>query len=574
MYNLQFLYHADVVEKYTTGDCKFFATQLAEKFGGKVVGIGSNAFENYTTFDVVDGAFTTEVHTNPMHYLTQLGSEYVDVTGIFRSLEDVLEHYSMFYKFSLPEIAAKIEMKLWTEPKKIISSSTERCTLQVARESKELVEQLTAYCKQAGGSNQDRYEVQFIVPYPVNNDQFCRALQIVFNAATFRDDQGRALARVGEKYVDIGGILQPSVVSFPIHPIDLTASNNDDAVWSAASIKKELLFGPLAFLDEWYHRPLFPKESIAYLYLPNFILDHAPYPFKGALLESDLPEDVKEYIREGDLYSAISEYVAYGDTKYYQYDTNAQIALLFELTFNVVSKEPFVGLFTKSDLTSNLFLGYIQKMILLGEQLGHLNEERDIIRPDRGYKYLSYDVDTDWILLLTGIIGRELNKLHIPGLVKTFVTEKKDRIWYDPEAYPANIAIGDLAFFMSLASWFRSVIYKINKHCKFFFGYRMNKLVNDEKGYYLRDFSESIYKVLLPNKIDPIDISNQRPNELAKELIDKYRVFIFDLGMEEHYVDIDMLCFYHFSMDYFRDEKIKSHCQWKIEEILPRIRLY
>jgi len=117
MYDVQFLFHAKTLEKYTTGDCKYFATRLATEIGGTVVGIGTEAYEGYRDEE-------GDVYTNPAHYLVQRGSKYADITGVFSSLEDMLAHYNTFYKLALPDIAEKVDIKLWTESKQ---DEGERC---------------------------------------------------------------------------------------------------------------------------------------------------------------------------------------------------------------------------------------------------------------------------------------------------------------------------------------------------------------------------------------------------------------------------------------------------------------
>ena len=278
------------------GDCGYFAERFAQEIGGKVIGIGADAYEGYRDDE-------GDVYTNPAHYLVQHGSKYIDVTGVFRSLKSVLDYYTAFYKFALPDIANKLNMRLWTEPKK----GDRECGVDTKRDADEAVRTLLTYtAPKEIFSPRGEYSTRFVIPYPISNDEFCRAVKIVLDAEIFQDQDNIAFARIGNVYLDAGGIFRAGYVFHGCRSMELHGSP-DDAVWAVASIQRELFFGDNAFLNEWYYRPMFPLESIAYLYLPDFMLAEAKYPFKGAMMEAPFSDDVKAYLEEGDLYSAIGD---------------------------------------------------------------------------------------------------------------------------------------------------------------------------------------------------------------------------------------------------------------------------
>ncbi len=569
MYDTQFLFHAETIQKYTTGDCKYFATRLAQVLGGTVIGIGSDVYENYFRFEVTgEGELEGMVYTNPMHYMVERGGKYIDITGVFISLSGALEHYNTFYKFALPDIAPKINMRLWTEPKKIIPSSEEVCDVDAVAESARTVNILLSHIKLVKHAD-PHYSVRFVIPYDdVTNADFCRAAKIVLNAEIFQYPSGHHFARIGACCIDAGGIISQGHIPTGYKQIELTGSP-DIAVWSVATIKRELIFGKNAFLSEWYYRPLFPQESIAYLYLPQFMLDKATYPFKGSLLEAPFSKDVKQYLQEDDLYSAISEYVGYSDFDGYIYDTYKLVATLSDLWYNVVSKEPFRGVFVALNDVTDSTLKYIQKVMRIDAQLPRLDEEKDLIILDSdGYKayrpeYGHYTIDDDWSFVLTNIIAEKLNGL--PNVVSSYVTEKNRDIWYKLIPYPVDLSGIDLKYFLGLVNYFHSILSNINRYCKFFYGYRQGKLISDEEKYYLFNFSESIFSD------HQIDISHQRENGLAKELMDVYGIDVFEPGKESKYIDFDILCFFHASKNYYHNPEIKQRCEVEIKHILSSL---
>lgn len=576
-YDVQFLFRAEVIQKYTTGGCRYFAERLAEETGGTVVGIGTDVYENYVNWEEdSEGETWRHVYTNPAHYLVKRDDKYIDITGVFGSLQDMLSHYNDFYKFALPDIAKDINMRIWTEPKKDDDGS---CDLQLKKNSDETVGTLMRFIKLDTVAN-PMYKTRFVVPYNVNNDDFCRAAKIVFNATAYQCSGGMAFVQAGNVYMDVGGILNKAYEPTCRERLELTGSP-DDVVWSAASIKRELLFGPNAFLDDWYHRPMFPLESVAYLYLPDIMLEQAKYPFKGAMLEAPFSDDVKDNIEQGDLYSAIGEYVDHSDyvsgTKVYAYDARSLTARFFELWFNVLSKEPLKTAFLSIRTTDYTFK-YIQWCIIAFKSLPRLSYERDLTvfvtdpkhreggyRQFRRSEYAVLEATMkDYSYTLTAIIGDRLNSFNIPGVAKTYVSDTGDKerdIFISPYCENTDMSDVDMKYFLFIMASFVRIIRDINRRCKFFYGYRVENMAVGDGKFYLIDFTESIYKD------NSIDVSDQRENMLAKEIAAAYGIDILSLD-SKHYVSLDTLCFFHASQSYYVDSKIKEYCVGEIQRLV------
>ena len=266
---------------------------------------------------------------------------------------------------------------------------------------------------------------------------------------------------------------------------------------------------------------MFPLESIAYLYLPQFMLDVAKYPFKGALLQAPFDPEVKSLLREGDLYSAVAEYVDYSDYAHdgamYVYDTHALIARLTELWFDVVSSVPLKTAFLQHS-TSDSVLQYIQDILRVFDSL----QTRA----------------TTWTHTLTEIIGARLDALCIPGVCTS--TEK----------YIVAEPLQDtLEYFLRMLARFTRILHDVNQRCALFYGYRHGKMT--ARG--LTDFSESMYSD------DTLEITEQRTNNLAQDLWGAYAVDVLSL-QTQHYTTLDMLCFMRESKEYYTDSRVKQYC--------------
>lgn len=567
MYDVQFLFHAKTLEKYTTGDCKYFATRLAEEIGGTVVGIGTDAYEGYRDEE-------GDAYTNPAHYLVQRDDRYVDITGVFHSLKDMLAHYNTFYKLALPDIVDKIDIRLWTEPKQ---GAGERCDA-TAREADEVVRTLLSFIDiESLFERSPEYSVKFVTPYNGSNDEFCRAAQIVLDAEVFRDEDEIAFARVGNVCFDSGGIFREGYTLKRCHRVEIH-DLSDDVVWSVASIKLEILLGPNAFLDEWYHRPMFPLESIAYLYLPQVILDQAQYPFKGAMLDADFSEEVKDLLREGDLYSIVGEYFDFSSSEDYVYDTRALVALLTELWYNAMSKEPLRTAFLAARVTDST-LQYVQRSIAAFNSLPRLSYERDlstlIVDPNHhrgGYRqfkreeYTILEVQlTEWSYVTTAIIGARLNTLNISGVARTHVADTgRENIFISPYCIPVDLSGEDMNYLLFALESFIRILRNVNRHSKFFYGYRSGNLGTDGKRFYLFDFTESIYSD------GNVEVSQERENDLAKELDKEYGLDIFSFD-SEHYIALDTLCFYRASQTDHSDPEVKEYCAREIQRLVTHL---
>jgi len=420
------------------------------------------------------------------------------------------------------------------------------------------------------------YSVKFVIPYTISNDEFCRAAQVVLNAEVFRDESEVAFARVGGVYFDQGGIIGEGRVLEGCYRVKIPDSNND-AVWSVASIKLELLFGDHAFLSEWYHRPMFPLESIAYLYLPQMMLDRAQYPFKGAMLEADFSEEVKEHIREGDLYSSIGEYFGFSSSEDYMYDSRALTGHEAELWYNVVSKEPLKSAFLATRVTDST-MQYAQKMIEIFDTLPRLGWERDITRwvsdsshLKGGYRQFKRDIydspetadQTKWSYTLSVIVASRLS--DTPGVVKVYISgdNRASGIFTTPLTIEVDLASRGLEYFLFALESFTRILRHINRQCKFFYGYRSSKFRTDGKRFYLFDFSESIYDD------GDVDVSQERENQLAKELQSEYGLDIFSFA-SEHYIALDTLCF-HRASQHHPDSEVKEYCAREVRRMVTHL---
>lgn len=273
----------------------------------------------------------------------------------------------------------------------------------------------------------------------------------------------------------------------------------------------------------------------------------------------------------------------------YVYDIRTLVAVLTERWFDVLAKEPLKTRFLATSV-SDTTLRYLQRVITAFDTVPRLDYQRDLMtqvvdpnHPRGGYRrfkhaeYTALEVQlSPWQYTLTALIGIRLNALNITGVAKTHITTTGDRhrdIFISPYCVSTDTSRENLQYFLFMLESFTRMVRAVNAHCAFFYGYTISKdkdftvskMATDGERFYLFDFSDAIYHD------EEIDVSDQRVNDVARELLQVYGLDIFSFDAK-HYVTFDVLCFLHASRDYYVSADIKEHCSRETRRLANELR--
>lgn len=549
MYLAQFLLPRETIEKYTMEHCRYFATMFAAKYGGQVVSIGSEVYEGYGRLEVEGNTMFYRVYKNPMHYLTKVGELYVDITGIFLSEQDMIHHYNAFYRNGLSEIGDDINVSLWP-----IGDTKELCDNDVVTDTNNVINMLSSYGDVF--HLKDGYDVCFIVPHNISDKLFARALKIVFNTSTYKDSSGRIISEIKGNYIDRNGVLRKIVVPLDLERIDITIDNDDEllnySIKCVLSIKYENLFGSNSFVDVWSLATGFNPYSVAEIFLPEFILKKSKYPYLGAIVESDLSQDVKNYLVKGDLYEAVSEACDYSSTPEYTYNPNKLHAELVEAQYNNVSRPGYWKRFLNV-VTEDVSLKFIQKIITIDRQ-ARIKISKEM---KETYQRKSYHDLSEWSTLVTKVIWLKLYQTQ-RGIAHIKYGYSPDEIYYSYSLeHYQYINYKDMEFdvFINVYDIIKGILTEINKSIKFYYGINsLEDLLVVGGNIYLVDFSRSIYDD------GQLSIIDQRQNKMFELVENRLGVYLIDEFYNKKSVMVDMMMFCYVSREYYDDNQIKSFC--------------
>jgi len=524
-YLTQFLFDSEILNEFTMGDCKIFAIKFIEKYGGELIGIGSDFHKAWLK--------------NPGHYLVKYKNYYIDATGVFRSFNAMINHYNVFYKRGLTNMNENLEMKLWP----IKTKSDSKCNDDAIKRSTEFIKSLHPF-ENMFYQLKSGYDMNFIITDDIDEAYFSYATEIVFNSENYINSNGKIISKIISKinddWLDVNGVLHNKPLSLTKINISQKYKLNiiDRAIKIVGSIEDNR-----NILDVWHFETTFPDSSAAALLLKHVDYMAVKYPFLGAFMNSSLSKEIKHDLLTGNLYQAVSKFLP-KERKSKLLFLHGELHTLIYSKFN---NSLDIDIFMNADFKDNEHK-YVQKMIELKRKY-ELKTKLNVM----GYEDIFYET-SKWNILLTKIIWFMLKDFSVPEMI---FNKEENHIIYKPVRYYL-LEDKKLRFktFIWIYAMLEEVLIDINESINFYFGIdRLNQLYykTDHK-ILLYDFKNSL---LISNTLN---ITTQRVTDISKTVKNALGLDIYQEFYNHNSVMVDLKMFCYISKQYYLDSEIIKFC--------------
>ena len=520
-YLTQFLFDSEILNQFTMGDCKIFAIKFIEKFGGELIGIGSDFHEKWAI--------------NPGHYLAKYKNYYIDATGVFRSFNAMIQHYNVFYKRGLTNMNENLEMKLWP----INTKSDSKCNTDIIERSDDFIKSIFPFESMFYQLNLG-YDMNFIITDDIDDIYFAGATEIVFNAENYVDNHGKIISKITDDWINDNGISNNK----PSSPTKINISQKykldiiDRAIKIVSSIEDNR-----NILDVWHFETTFPNSSIAASLLKHIDYMGIKYPFLGAFMNSSLSDKIKQKLFEGYLMEAITNYL---------HNEKTQKLLFLEgelhtLIYNKYNNSHDIDVFMNFDF-KDAEHQYVQKII----NIKRTYELKDKINTME-YSIIFYET-SKWNILLTKIIWYMLKDYSIPEMI--FV-RNENLIVYKPVKITflkdKNLLFGSFIYTYGMLE---QNLLNINESFNFYFGIESldQLLYTTDNKIFLLDFKNSFLQT------KDLNIVTERVTKIYDIINDSLGLDVYEYFYEHKSIIIDLKMFCYISRKHYNNNNIIKFC--------------
>lgn len=522
-YLTQFLFDSEILNEFTMGDCKIFATKFIEKYGGELIGIGSD--------------FHKEWLKNPGHYLVKYKNYYIDATGVFRSFNAMIKHYNIFYKRGLTNMNENLEMKLWP----IKTKSDSKCNDDAIKRSIEFIKSLHPF-ENMFYQLKSGHDMNFVITDDIDDIHFSYATEIVFNAENYINSQGKIISKIKDEWIDVNGILHNKPLSLPKINISQKHKLNNEILKRAIKIASSIE-DDRNILDVWHFETTFPDSSTAALLLKHIDYMDVKYPFLGAFMNSSLSDSIKQKLLHGQIIEAIASYLPEEKIHKLLFLTGELHTLIYSKFNNSLD----IDVFMNANLEDNEHR-YVQKMIRLKRKY-ELKTKLNVM----GYEDIFYKT-SKWNILLTKIIWFMLKDFSVPEMIfvrnENLIAYKQVKITYLKDK---NLLFGSFIYTYGMLE---KNLNDINERFNFYFGIdSLDQLIYTiDNRILLLDFKNSFIQT------DDFEIITERVTDIYNIVYDALNLDVYEYFDDHKSIVIDLKMFCYLSRKRYNNNDIIKFC--------------